>query len=109
VPSAGILTPVMVTDGGSGNGSSFQPRKDQIEASIAKVGVEVKDGLESWRASCDRDGEQKVCQQSWPSTCRRAAIRVTATTFGRLRHLSRTVTATCDRSMLSVYWMLGKV
>lgn len=46
MPSAGILTPVTVTDGGSGDGSSFQPRKDQNEAGIAKVGVEVEDGLE---------------------------------------------------------------
>jgi hypothetical protein len=43
VPSAGILTPVMVTGGGSGDGSSFQPRKDQIKANIAKVGDEVED------------------------------------------------------------------
>jgi hypothetical protein len=39
VPSAGILTLVMVTGGGLGDGSSFQPRKDQIEANIVKVGV----------------------------------------------------------------------
>ena len=39
MPSAGILTPVMVTGGGVGDGSSFQPRKDQIEGSIVKVGI----------------------------------------------------------------------
>lgn len=50
MPSAGILTPVMVTGGGLGNGSSFQikkeqikanivqPRKDQIKVNIVKVG-----------------------------------------------------------------------
>ena len=39
LPSAGILTPVMVTGGGLGDGSSFHPRKGQIEGNIVKVGV----------------------------------------------------------------------
>ena len=54
MPSAGILTPVIVTDGGLGNGSSsssfqlkkdqikaiiVQPRKDQIVVDIVKVGI----------------------------------------------------------------------
>jgi hypothetical protein len=51
VPSAGILTPVMVTDGGLGDGSScssFQPRADQIEASIVKVDVGYLDRNSRW-------------------------------------------------------------
>ena len=36
MPSAGILTPVIVTDGGLGNGSSFQLKKDQIKVNIAQ-------------------------------------------------------------------------
>ena len=39
MPLAGILTPVIVTGGGLGDGSSFQPRENHIEANIVKVGV----------------------------------------------------------------------
>ncbi len=44
MPSAGILTPLTVTGGGLGDGSSLQPRKDQIEASIVKVGGGIEMG-----------------------------------------------------------------
>lgn len=40
VPSAGILTPVMVTDGGLGTGSSFpffQPRMEPMPVNISRV------------------------------------------------------------------------
>ena len=67
MPSAGILTPVTVTGGGLGDGSSFQPRKDQIEASIVKSGgrieihVEVEDGV--WQ--CCRFSVCKIVAKAW--------------------------------------------
>jgi hypothetical protein len=39
MPSAGILTPGIVTGGELGDVSSFRQRKDHIEANIVKVGV----------------------------------------------------------------------
>ena len=70
MPSAGILTPVTVTGGGLGDGSSFQPRKDQIEASIVKRGgrieihVEVENGVcaKAWHYSPHRSTTQIVCK-----------------------------------------------
>lgn len=45
MPSAGILTPVIMIDGGVGgvgDGSSFLP-KDQIGASIVRMNLMIKD------------------------------------------------------------------
>jgi hypothetical protein len=39
VPSAGILTPVISTEGGVGVGASSQPRNDRMAESIVEVGL----------------------------------------------------------------------